>query len=240
LAAAARRQGQILEVAYIARLKWANPLYAELQKRPDLAKRLKKSHRLLDLGFAIDTRLMFLPDLTQQANESLEQVVGDFSNASPSIAEHLAKGIAITVHDRRALNRALINTTSFIAECRACFENLAEFYREFAQLFLGQSISKLASYKAVAEMARRRGWASKLQSVRHDLLHYRSLWLAFEIHLERQQMYEPLFMLNWRPGSYRPKDTITMRQLNEIRSRLVEAAYGLRKKLMRRLLQLPR
>jgi hypothetical protein len=47
-------------------------------------------------------------------------------------------------------------------------------------------------------------------------------------------MFEPLFLLNWRPGSYRPKDTVRMKDLREIRVRLVEAAFRMRDGLIHR------
>jgi hypothetical protein len=190
--------------------------------------------RLPDLAFAIDTRVTYLPQITEAANEHLEALGHDIAADWGRFTVCVADGGAFPFTNRKALNGALMVASSFIAESRACFENLAEFYREFSAQYFASHVDKPASYDAIGKMARRRGWVRILGAKRHDVLHSRSLWLAFEYHEHRQQMFEPLFLLNWRPGSYRPKDTVRMKDLREIRVRLVEAAFRMRDGLIHR------
>jgi hypothetical protein len=231
------RLGQIRELEYIARIGWVKPLLSAVRANRRLEHLVLRwrQHRLSDLAFAIDTRLNYLPNLTERIDEPMRRVVASLSESSQPLAEYLRRRLALRITDRKALSDVLIAASSFMSESRALFENLAEFYREFTKECFGQaSIGTKASYEAMARMTRRRGWATALQTKRHDILHRRSLWLAFDIDLDRQPLFEPIFLLNWRPGSHRLKDTIRRETVLEIRQRLPEAAHTMRDRLIKR------
>jgi hypothetical protein len=103
--------------------------------------------------------------------------------------------------------------------------------------YFSDSVSKAEAYKrieALARTSRGDGW-KELARIRHDLLHERSLWLAIEVKRKGRPRYEPLFVLNWRPGSVEPKDCVTLQTLRIIVVGLHIAANRLVKLLIRRI-----
>jgi hypothetical protein len=228
--------GKVLEVEYIARLGWATPLLIAVRANPRLKRTLRawRRQRLSDLAFAIDTRLSYLPVLTQRMDETMRRVAENLSEDPQPLAELLRRGAGLRITDRKALNETLVAASAFISESRALFEHLAEFYREFLKTCFDRGpLDPKASYEALARMTRRRRWATALHEKRHDILHRRSLWLAFDIDLNRTPMFEPIFLLNWRPGSHRPKDTIRVETIRDISHRLPEAAYTMQRRLLK-------
>ncbi len=140
---------------------------------------------------------------------------------------------AYCAHPEEALRRVLIGANCFIAESRSCFENLATFYREFLHHYFGKEVSKPSSYEKVAQATRDPQWATDLRNFRHEVLHDRAAWLAFEILPEQLPKYGPILVLNWRPGPLAPEDYASLDSLRRIRAGLREAVVGLRDELIR-------
>jgi len=72
-------------------------------------------------------------------------------------------------------------------------------------------------------------WADALRRVRQDLIHERSLFLAFAIY---EAGWPPIFSMNWRPGHFGPDDRIELRTLSEIWQGLYLAALAMRTKII--------
>lgn len=227
----------ILEIAYLMMVGWALPLRAAIQANPALAvidAIAWGQGPLSDYAFAASTRLSYLPDIIRGIDENLavlgEELVGRDSEIDALVRE----GRGYTFKDYAAVRRLLVGVSSFITEARSCFENLARFYRRFLNEYFDEQVSEKASYAAVGQMAPPAGWAENLQRIRHDLLHERSLWLAFEIRPSQKPRYDPLFLLNWRPGMFQPDDTVSIQTLREIRVGLDGAVRELIATLTRR------
>jgi len=190
--------------------------------------------RLSDLAFAVSTRLGYLPDIIRVIDESLYALGLELAGKDAEINNLRAEGSVYTFGDYRAVRKLLIGAGSFITESRSCFENLACFYREFLRNYFEEMVSVASSYAIVAHMASTEQWADDLQRIRHDLLHERSMWLAFEVRSGQTPRYEPLLLLNWRPGRFQPDDCVPFQVLRDIRAGLAEAAAGLQESLVRR------
>ena len=109
----------------------------------------------------------------------------------------------------------------FVREARSCFENLADFRAEFLARYLGtQAGNKKSRYEALNRILRNPKWACDLAQLRHDLSHYRYPWLAFKVRQHRSRRYEPVLVLNWRPGAVGPTDRVPFQRLRRIRSGL--------------------
>lgn len=110
---------------------------------------------------------------------------------------------------------------------------MATFYRQFLRHYFGQEVSKpSSSSEKVAQATRDPQWATDLRNFRHEVLHDRAAWLAFEILPERLPKYEPILVLNWRPGPLAPEDYVPLDSLRRIRAGLREAVVGLRDELI--------
>ncbi len=100
--------------------------------------------------------------------------------------------------------------TTFITESRSCFENLAVFYRLSLETYCSRTIQKKNSYNVVARSTGKYTWASTLHPIRGDLIHARSLFLAFDV---ASTHAAPILSMNWRPGPFGRPDRIELRTL---------------------------
>lgn len=132
-----------------------------------------------------------------------------------------------------ALRRVLLGATSFIAESRSCFENLANFYREFMRHYFGESVSKTQSRERIAQSTSGATWAENLRGLRHDVLHHRAPWLAFEL-TGGTSPFEPVLVLDWRLGSRGTGAAVRFEILRQIRAGLAEAVLRMRDELVGR------
>ena len=125
----------ILRPAYLAQ-NWGQFLVGACQRQPLLNSFMtgRRGSPLSDFAFAIDTRLGYLPALT----EALDRTVMNAVRSTPKLAyELLRTGEGFEI-DRRILDGALIAAATFVSESRALFENLASFYGTFLEQALRQ------------------------------------------------------------------------------------------------------
>jgi hypothetical protein len=145
----------------------------------------------------------------------------------------------VTAHrfqNTRALRRTLLAATYFVADARACFENLSDFYREFLREFLGESISVPTSRELIPAFSTAGAWATKLWTFRNDLLHDQAPWLAFDVTgTGSVPQLNTILTLDWRHGTTGQGLTIALRELTEIRQGLGEALVGVRDSIVLRL-----
>jgi hypothetical protein len=237
----------ILEIAYLRMNTWALPLRAAIDATPAL-KVVDAEWRmglLSDLAFAISTHRSCIPDLIVDIDDNMRTLITQFDERDTEIDRICAEGLAISLHDYALLRRILSGVGSLIVESRACFEKLARFYRLFLKQYFDEAAgSDKTCYAAIAAMSDRDPeWANELGRIRHDALHDRSLWLALEVRHAPVvghasvggHTYEPIFLLNWRPGMFQPEDCVTMQTLREVGAGLEAAADGLQLRLVRRI-----
>lgn len=222
----------LLEIEYRPAY-WVHSLLAAIQAKPALASAHSKwaTSDLSDLAFTIETRLGNLPEVVRQIDENLNVLGRELEQATADIASLLAGGYAFRFEDEVALRRALIGFNSFVSESRSCFESLAKFYRSFMDSYFGQAISVPDSYAKLASLATQPTWAEDLRLVRHDILHDRSPWIAFE-DTGGTPRWEPILLLSWRPRAHGPRDRVKLNELRMMRANLQEALVGLRTELI--------
>jgi hypothetical protein len=187
------------------------------------------------LAFSIETRLGALQEIVRHVDENLNELGREIERAA-NLDSYIQGGYAFSFENETALRRVLIGANSFITESRSCFENLAAFYREFLRHYFGQEISRPDSYAKLTQLARDPKWATDLRAFRHEVVHDRAPWLAFEVRPGTSPKYEPILVLNWRPGPLLRDDYLTFESLRRIRLGLSEAMVGLRTELIRRVI----
>jgi len=74
-------------------------------------------------------------------------------------------------------------------------------------------------------------WASDLFRIRGDVIHKRSLFLAYEGE-PGTPTWRPIFTMNWRPGHFGPNDRITVEMLVGIWEGLKLASIAMRDKIV--------
>ena len=163
-------------------------------------------------------------------DENLDQL-GQELKREPNVTGYV--GQAYQFQNDTALRRVLLGATSFIAESRSCFENLADFYREFMRHYFGESVSEKQSLERIAQSTSGAKWAENLRGLRHDVLHDRAPWLAFEL-TGGTSPFEPVLVLDWRVGSQETGDAVSFETLRQIRAGLVEAVLRMRDELVDR------
>jgi len=135
---------------------------------------------LADLAFSIDTRIGNIREIVRLTDENLTAIGRELEDAD-DLPALIVGGYAYPVQNEQALRRALIGFTTFIAEARALYENLARFYRMFLRHYFREQMSEKAAYEEIAKLRPSAQWAEDLRLLRHDILHYRSPWLRLEV-----------------------------------------------------------
>lgn len=226
-----------LHIHYQAHIGWAHPIRAAIEAKPSLARKDRRwrQSELSDLAFAIETRLGYLPEIIRWIDENLAILGKDFPTGA-SAAPYLQPidPLALTVTDRRALQRLLIGLGALVVESRSCFETLARFHQLFLKQYFGESLSLKTSYEAVKRVSRPYGWVQRLRHIRDKLLHERAFWVEFNADPGRQPPYDLVLLLNWRPEATGPRNRVPVSTLREITVGLRRAAVALRQRLVRR------
>ena len=227
---------RVLEVAYHPDEKWPLSLLARLQGTAVLVSRHAgwAESALSDLAFGVSTRLGYLPDVVQAVDDALSGVGEQLQDRDAVVEGLLRKGYSFSSGDYAPVRRLLFSVCCFITESRACFESLALFYQGFLEIYFGETVSKPLAYQAVEDAAHIPAWGSDLKRIRGALLHERSIWLAFEVKTDARSRYEPLFVLNWRPGHFGPDDCMDLPTLRKIGPGLRLAAVAIEQTLERR------
>jgi hypothetical protein len=211
---------------------WVHQLRAEIAKTPALAAADARwsGSRLLDLAFALETRIGNLDEIARLANENIRLVVDELQHAD--IDHFLEGGYAYRVRNQVALRRVIIALNSMIVESRSCFETLAKFYREFVRNYFNETLSKEASYAKVAATVDAEGWADDLGLNRSDILHGRSPWIRFAVQSGPRQ-YQPVLILEYRIDAPAvPRDEIGVEALEALQRRLGASLEAIRRELI--------
>ena len=226
---------RILHVDYKPVVFWAHKLLNALNASACLKAKHREWPRLpiSTLAFSIETRVGALREIICEVDQQLN-LLGQELKAADNIDKYIEGGYAYSFKDEAIVRRVLIGTNSFITECRSCYENLADFYREFMRHYFSEQISERASYKMLASVTRNPAWAADLRKLRHEVLHDRAPWLAFEKHLNPPPEYEPILVLNLKVRALESDDYVSFKTLREIRNGLEEAAIKLRDELISR------
>jgi hypothetical protein len=117
---------------------------------------------------------------------------------------------------------------------RSCFENLANFYREFVRNYFNENISKADSYAKVAASVDAPAWADRLGLNRHDIVHERSPWIRFDVQLHPRR-YQAVLILEYRLNApARPEDEIGVEVLRNLQGQLTVALAAIRRELIER------
>ncbi len=175
----------ILEVGYRTTAYWAHPIRGAIEGNPILAKRDEAWSKgsLSDRAFAIETRLTYLPRIIMFLDDNLKELNEELrrGNVAGTVSYHLRRGAAFAFSNDKTVQQVLFGATAFITESRSCFENLADFYRLFLKTYCNRTIGEPESYDVVARSTGESAWSDALRRIRGDLIHERSLFLAFDI-----------------------------------------------------------
>jgi hypothetical protein len=226
--ASPERSKAILEVHYRTTAHWAHPIRRAIDRAPALAKQDERwgTGAISDYAFAIETRLRYLPQIITFLDDHLAILNSELRRGGAK--GHLQRGHAFSFRNEKALQRVLFGTTAFITESRACFENLAAFYREFLRTYFDQTIGKKAAYEVVTNSTKDSAWADALRRIRGDVIHQRSLFLAFV----DEAGWPPIFSMNWRPGQFGLDDRIEFQTLVKIWEGLHAASRAMQAKIV--------
>ena len=229
----ANKRNAILEAEYRMAAHWAHPIRSAIENNPRLAKQDEAWSKgsLSDRAFAIETRLTYSPRIIMFLDDNLKELNEELGRGTiaGTVSYHLSRGAAFAFSNDKAVQQVLFGATAFITESRSCFENLADFYRLFLEVYCNRTIKERDSYNVVAMSTGESAWADALRRIRGDLIHERSLFLAFDI---REAGWPPIFSMNWRPGHFGPDDRIELRTLVAIWEGLSQAAVAMQAKIV--------
>jgi len=101
----------------------------------------------------------------------------------------------------------------------------------FLSHYFREQISEKTAYEEIAKLRPSAQWAEDLRLLRHDILHYRSAWLRFEVNSSTPR-FDPVLVLDWRPGATGPDAEVKMFALRQSRTDIVHATSILVDKLI--------
>jgi len=123
----------ILQIEYHGMAPWVLPLREAIEANSFLSIRDAEWRQgpLSDLAFAISTRLGYFADLIALVDENIAAALKQLAGKETEVDELLRSGLSYRFGDYAPVRRALIGASVYLSESRACFENLARFYRFF-------------------------------------------------------------------------------------------------------------
>jgi hypothetical protein len=215
----------LVHAKFVPKTYWLFPVINAVSSNAALATAWAgwRSHRLADLGFAIETRLGNLIEIVRLFDRSVGKLAKQLQD-EPNVGAWA--GQAYGFDDQETLHLALVSGSAFVAESRSCFENLAEFNNEFCQYFLRDpAMDKATSYAAISTLAGNPPWVRALRGLRHDIMHHRAPWFALDV-VDPLKL-EPVLLLEWRQELHAAGDCITLATMKAIHSGLPTAVRAL-------------
>jgi hypothetical protein len=221
---------QHLHINYVPENGWVLTIMSRLLNSPD--PQLRRAFEdwsdtpLMELGFAITTRLHMLGLCIRRLNDQVSRLRDELSGDLPQVEWSLAKRGAFTLKDKELPYELLLDMDSFIFETRSLYEIMGKFLAELFRALFGKAV-KEADLQAILSASNiDTRWIAELRENRKLFFHQTAPWLAVSVEGD-QMKFDPVMLKRNVHTFDDPNSFVEFARLREIYDGFVASATEL-------------
>jgi hypothetical protein len=182
---------QHFHINYVPENGWVLTIMTRLLNNPD--PQLRKAFEawsdtpLMELGFAITTRMHMLGLCIRRLNRQVSNLRAELNADLPQVEWSLAKGGAFTLKDKELPYELLLDMDSFIFETRSLYEIMGKFLPELLRTLFGKAVTEadLQAILSASDIDTR--WIAELRENRKLFFHQTAPWVAVSVEVEEKK-----------------------------------------------------
>lgn len=188
---------QHLHINYVPETGWVLTIMTRLLNSTD--PQLRKAFEawsdtpLMELGFAITTRMHMLGLCIRRMNRQVSNLRAELSGDLPQVAWALAKGGVFTLKDKELPYELLLDMDSFIFETRSLYEIMGKFLPELLRTLFGKAVTEADLQAILAASGIDTRWIAELRENRKLFFHQTAPWVAVSIEGEEKK-FDPVML----------------------------------------------
>jgi hypothetical protein len=221
---------QHLHINYVPENGWVLTIMTRLLNSPD--PQLRKAFEdwsdtpLMELGFAITTRVHMLGLCIRRLNRQVSNLRAELSADLPQVEWSLAKGGAFTLKDKELPYELLLDMDSFIFETRSLYEIMGKFLVELLRTLFAKAVTEvdLRAILSASDIDTR--WIAELRENRKVFFHQTAPWVAVSVEGEEKK-FDPVMLKRNLHAFDDPNSFVEFARLREIYDGFVASATEL-------------
>jgi len=181
---------------------------------------------LMELGFAITTRMHMLGLSIRRLNRQVSGLRDELSGDLPQLEWSLAKGGAFTPRDKELPYELLLDMDSFIFETRSLYEIMGKFLVELFRALFGKAVTEADLQAILSANDIDTRWIDELRENRKLFFHQTAPWIA--VRVEREGLkFDPVLLKRHVQTFDDPDSFVEFARLREIYDGFVASATEL-------------
>jgi len=176
---------QHLHISYVPANGWVLTIMSRLLNSPD--PQLRKAFEdwsdtpLMELGFAITTRMRMLGLSIRRLNRQVSALRDELNADLPQVEWCLAKNGAFTPKDKDLPHELLLDMDSFIFETRSLYEIMGKFLVHLFRALFGKAVTEADLQARLSANGIETRWIEELRENRKLFFHQTAPWLAVSV-----------------------------------------------------------
>jgi hypothetical protein len=221
---------QHLHINYVPENGWVLTIMSRLLNSPD--PQLRRAFQdwsatpLMELGFAITTRMHMLGLCIRRLNDQVSRLRDELSGDLPQVEWSLAKRGAFTLKDKDLPYELLLDMDSFIFETRSLYEIMGKFLAELFRALFGKAVTETDLQEILSASNIDTRWIAELRENRKLFFHQTAPWLAVSVEGD-QIKFDPVMLKRNVHTFDDPNSFVEFARLREIYDGFVASATEL-------------
>jgi hypothetical protein len=221
---------QHLHINYVPENGWVLTIMSRLLNSPDPPLRRAfedwSDTPLMELGFAITTRMHMLGLCIRRLNDQVSRLRDELSGDLPQVEWSLAKGGAFTLKDKELPYELLLDMDSFIFETRSLYEIMGKFLAELFRALFGKAVTEADLQAILSASNIDTRWIAELRENRKLFFHQTAPRLAVSVEGD-QMKFDPVMLKRNVHTFDDPNSFVEFARLREIYDGFVASATEL-------------
>ena len=181
---------------------------------------------LMELGFAITTRIHMLGLCIRHLNDQVSSLRDELSGDLPQVEWSLAKGGAFTLKDKELPYEQLLEMDSFIFETRSLDEIMGKFLVQLFRALFGKALTEADLQAILSANNIDTRWIADLRENRKLFFHQTAPWVAVRVEGEEMK-FDPVLLKRNVQTFDDPDSFVEFARLREIYDGFVASATEL-------------
>jgi hypothetical protein len=226
---------QHLHIDYVPENGWVLTIMSRLLYSPDAE--LRKAFErwsdtpLMELGFAITTRMHMLGLCIRRLNKRVAQLRDELKSDMPKVEDALARQGAFTPRDKDLPYELLLDMDSFVFETRSLYEILGKFLVELFRTLFGRAVTETDLQSILSGNNIDTRWIAELRENRKLFFHETAPWVAVEVKCETMN-FDPVLLKRQVITFDDPDSFVSFAQLRDIYDGFVGSVTELHRFIM--------